>query len=511
MISYLRIAIAVFMLILSLAPIGQLAAAELGKVISRSQLDQALKISMELKLAEGEDVNAMQCDVAQPDDFSSMGMSKPSFTSDIQCHIEANHQSSALPRLVLQSQQAISASVFHLLLVISSNQDAHQLRDFLVVLDPVSNANLPLSATQDESSPSQSASSAQLYQVQANETLMNVARQFGVAEIEFNQFMLAVLQLNPNAFIHQNIHLLKQGSLLKIPSQQQWQSIDRDQALQQVQQSNLDWRVMRQSSLSEQSDQDNQTPVDSLQANDEAKPEHDSQARDIVRLSSAAGANSKVLGLTVQEEINALRDEIAAHEVSIKEANLKTAALEKQIQEMQKLILMKDQALEQQERLRPWWSKTSLWLGNHPWALLSFLLALMLASMWAVYSISKRRTDQALQALLADIAQSNAHLNQQDISPQAVPTDAASVLQKTQQLIQDIDLDWSHQSNASPQSAVSTTKKKQKNNIDTQFDLVASYIDMGDLIGASTLLQQIIQDGNASQQSKARKMLSALK
>jgi FimV-like protein len=40
---------------------------------------------------------------------------------------------------------------------------------------------------------------------------------------------------------------------------------------------------------------------------------------------------------------------------------------------------------------------------------------------------------------------------------------------------------------------------------------VASYLDMGDQIGASKLLQDIIQNGNDLQQARARKMLSDLK
>ena len=96
------------------------------------------------------------------------------------------------------------------------------------------------------------------------------------------------------------------------------------------------------------------------------------------------------------------------------------------------------------------------------------------------------------------------------MNPQST-ADAANVMEKTAQLLQDIDLTLTDSKSASASRLSLVTKTPQGSSVDTQFDLVASYLDMGDQIGASKLLQDIIQNGNDLQQARARKMLSDLK
>jgi FimV-like protein len=508
----LRSIFSVGMLCWGLATSVSLHAAELGAILNRSFLEQPLNISMQLKLAAGERVNEMHCKVGEPDDFSSLGMSKASFVDDIQCQLQSNKKSSKTAQLKLSSRNPISESVFHLVLVLSSPVDEHQVRDLLLVLDAQPGNDLPVSAN-TESIPETANETPQAgkpYIVGADETLMNVARQLGLSELEFNQFMLAVLQRNPNAFIHKNIHMLKQGSVLELPTQEEWQSVNRQQAAEEVQQQATMWREYRQQNSEAVQSATQEVPPNATLPADEnafAAP----QARDIVRLTNPAVANSKVQGLTVQEEINALRDEIAAHEASIKEANQKTAALEKQIQEMQNLILMKDKSLQQQELLRPWWSKLSKWLASHPWVFILVLLFTMLSFLLAIHQLSKRRAEQALQVMLADIRQTQPDSGaESSVNPQST-ADAANVMEKTAQLLQDIDLTLTDSKSASASRLSLVTKTLQSSSVDTQFDLVASYLDMGDQIGASKLLQDIIQNGNDLQQARARKMLSDLK
>ncbi len=178
---------------------------------------------------------------------------------------------------------------------------------------------------------------------------------------------------------------------------------------------------------------------------------------------------------------------------------------------MQNLILMKDKSLQQQELLRPWWSKLSKWLASHPWVFILVLLFTMLSFLLAIHQLSKRRAEQALQVMLADIRQTQPDSGaESSVYPQST-ADAANVMEKTAQLLQDIDLTLSDSKSASASRLSLVTKTPQGSSVDTQFDLVASYLDMGDQIGASKLLQDIIQNGNDLQQARARKMLSDLK
>jgi FimV-like protein len=84
--------------------------------------------------------------------------------------------------------------------------------------------------------------------------------------------------------------------------------------------------------------------------------------------------------------------------------------------------------------------------------------------------------------------------------------DVQAVLQKTAQILQGIDLSLSD----SQSQPAQPNPSKPSASIDTQFDLVASYIDMGELAKAEQLLQQIIQQGDAKQQARAKRLLNKI-
>lgn len=506
--------------------LGQSAQAlELGTVLSRSDAQQALNISMQVRLAANEQLSQLRCQIASPDQFSSFSLSKPSFADDIQCSLQAG-KTSQTAILTLQSAQVMPQPIVHLVLAISHGELATQLLQFTVLLEAPALTQLPSVASKSADiealavAPVSEQAASQSYQVLADETLMNVARQFGIAEASMNQFMLAVLQRNPQAFIRGNMHLLKQGSVLQIPSPAEWQAIDAETARQQVQAQGELSREYRQLSTSQDNaTQDKASPAVSENSPVNPAPNTPADSRDIVKLSNAAGANSRVQGLTVQEEINALRDELAAHEVSIREANQKTAELEKQIQQMQNLLLMREKALAQIELQRPWWEKLNAWLAQHAWAVLLIILALLLALVLAIQRLSKRRAEKLLQAMMLEVQakQPVDKVSQADNSqpaanqPSDMPSlqtalDVQAVLQKTAQILQGIDLSLSD----SQSQPAQPNPSKPSASIDTQFDLVASYIDMGELAKAEQLLQQIIQQGDAKQQARAKRLLNKI-
>lgn len=566
----------IFWLILGLASFlaGQSAQAlQLGAIVSRSDTQQALHISMQVRLAADEQLSQLRCQIASPDQFSSFNLSKPSFADAIQCSLQAGKTpQNAL--LTLQSPQLMPQATLPLVLVISQAEQAPQLVPFTIILDAPAATQLPSVASVPLADPQSQADApvgeqtdtAQKYQVSADETLMNVARQLGIAEADMNQFMLAVLQRNPQAFIQGNMHLLKQGSVLQIPNPADWQAIDAETARQQLQSQAALSREYRQlSSAQEKNAQDKSGQDVAADYASEAKQDstghtpnaantapadsRDANARDIVKLSNAAGANSRVQGLTVQEEINALRDELAAHEVSIREANQKTAELEKQIQQMKNLLFMREKALAQIELQRPWWDKLNTWLGQNAWAVLLLILALLLGLVLGGQAFSQRRAEKRLQALAQQMREmsatgqsyqptsqseqaastasaSNAELpasspasrvSQGDMPSLQTALDVQAVLEKTAQILQGIDLSLSDQAQAQTSvraqanaGAAKASTTKVSTTIDTQFDLVASYMDMGELAKAEQLLQQIIQQGDAKQQARAKRLLKKI-
>ena len=73
------------------------------------------------------------------------------------------------------------------------------------------------------------------------ETLSQIAGS-AHGEVSLNRMMIALQRANPDAFIHQNINLLKSGSVLHIPASEDAQTLSADEANLLVQQQVESWR-----------------------------------------------------------------------------------------------------------------------------------------------------------------------------------------------------------------------------------------------------------------------------
>ncbi len=82
--------------------------------------------------------------------------------------------------------------------------------------------------------------------VEAGDTLYAIAKPASQAnDVTVNQMMIAIQQANPDAFIRDNINLLKKGKVLRIPEVGDAQAVEAAQARQQISQQNALWREYR--------------------------------------------------------------------------------------------------------------------------------------------------------------------------------------------------------------------------------------------------------------------------
>ncbi len=77
--------------------------------------------------------------------------------------------------------------------------------------------------------------------VQANETLWEIADSIRTEGISIHQMMMALYKANPDAFLHNNINLLKKGRVLKVPSTEEITGIGRKEAVSEFQQQTEAW------------------------------------------------------------------------------------------------------------------------------------------------------------------------------------------------------------------------------------------------------------------------------
>jgi pilus assembly protein FimV len=69
-------------------------------------------------------------------------------------------------------------------------------------------------------------SSGKQHTVQRGENLTVIARQFSVPDSALDKFITALYQENPDAFMQQNLHYLKAGAVLALPSEESLSLID---------------------------------------------------------------------------------------------------------------------------------------------------------------------------------------------------------------------------------------------------------------------------------------------
>jgi FimV-like protein len=540
-------------------------AAELGKLHVISAIGQPLNAEIELiDIAEGE-FDTLSAVVAGDQAYASLGLSKPGFYDQIV--IQAAKNLNDLPVLVLSSPLSIDEPFLNILIQLSGSH-TQILREYALLLDhPAPVEQEVVSPSVDVPQPvvqeleNQNVSQDQpYYQVSMGEGLVGIAQKLGY-EVDVNKAIFALFKANPQAFNAQNINGLRQGAKLNIPSEAQVMAIDAAKAYQFVVEQNANWETYQaklanavidkatvenepnqQSSAGKLSSEDKATDNKTIAVADPGK--------DVVKLSKAGSQDQ-----SVEDRLNALQDEIAAHESSIQEANKKTQALEKQILEMQHLLLIKNQTINQlqqnpgasisegaEQASDAWKTKVRakvLWVAL-------FLVVLVLAVMTYLRAKQKREY-QCLYQSIEDVNRLNASLSARPaaadksvIEEATASGDVASL--KTLDLIKSIDFDLSKSApiqdepkaivtelnlsdinldfNPKPVEKKPVAKKSPakkvpaktspRSDIDMQLDLAATYIDMGDKKRARKLLQEVVQEGLEEQKRRAQEILTRL-
>ena len=540
-------------------------AAELGKLHVISAIGQPLNAEIELiDIAEGE-FDTLSAVVAGDQAYASLGLSKPGFYDQIV--IQAAKNLNDLPVLVLSSPLSIDEPFLNILIQLSGSH-TQIVREYALLLDhPAPVEQEVVSPSVDVPQPvvqeleNQNVSQDQpYYQVSMGEGLVGIAQKLGY-EVDVNKAIFALFKANPQAFNAQNINGLRQGAKLNIPSEAQVMAIDAAKAYQFVVEQNANWETYQaklanavidkatvenepnqQSSAGKLSSEDKATDNKTIAVADPGK--------DVVKLSKAGSQDQ-----SVEDRLNALQDEIAAHESSIQEANKKTQALEKQILEMQHLLLIKNQAIDQlqqnpgasisegaEQASDAWKTKVRakvLWVAL-------FLVVLVLAVMTYLRAKQKREYQRLYQSI-EDVNRLNASLSARPaaadksvIEDATASGDVASL--KTLDLIKSIDFDLSKSApvqdepkaivtelnlsdinldfNPKPVEKKPVAKKSPakkvpaktspRSDIDMQLDLAATYIDMGDKKRARKLLQEVVQEGLEEQKRRAQEILTRL-
>lgn len=348
----------------------------LGEVSLKSSLDQPLVAEIELlevrDLATGELIPSL----ASPEDFTRAGVDRQFLLNDLKFTpvIKANGKSF----IRVTSSKPIREPYLNFLVEVLW-PSGRVLREYTVLLDPPLyspqttaaaaprmpvaapmprpvapvvrpvSAAAPVAAASRPAAAPVAASSSKIsgkdYKTTSSDTLWEIARR--VPGGSPHQTMLAIQDLNPDAFVGGNINRLKSGQVLRLPDQQQINSRSPSEAIAQVTEQTAAWREGRSIASSEN------RQLDATKRNVAGAAPAKTETKDSLQLVSAetgkAGAGSDK---GANGDSKALNDKLQVTKESLDstrrengELKGRMTDLQSQLDKLQRLIQLKDDQL----------------------------------------------------------------------------------------------------------------------------------------------------------------------
>jgi pilus assembly protein FimV len=187
------------------------------------------------------------------------------------------------------------------------------------------------------------------YEVKKGDTLGRIALQYRPAGVTFNQMLIALQRANEDAFIRNNVNLVRAGKILNIPDRDFIAAVDAEDANRLIAVQMGDFAEYRSSmAAAVAAAPAAPAPAQSAAAGQitpkpaEPKP---SEAKDQLKLSRADAKKPAAAAARAARE-----DDLAARERALKEAQSRVADLEKNVSDLQKLMALKNQQLAELEK-----------------------------------------------------------------------------------------------------------------------------------------------------------------
>lgn len=255
-----------FISIASLTLSGKVSALGLGEITLKSALNEPL--DAEIRLLQIRDLSEEEILVglASNADFDRVGVEKSFFLSGMAFSVDLDAPNGPVVKIKTNSPVR---EPFLNFLVESQWPSGRILREYTLLMDlptfsaqeassvqaPEPAAETTVQATPAPASPPPatvrtrpvapqptSYASGTYGPVNANDTLWNIALEVRPGrEFSVQQTMIAIQRLNPDAFINDNINLLKRGQVLRIPDSDQIRELNFNQAVSEVAFQNDQW------------------------------------------------------------------------------------------------------------------------------------------------------------------------------------------------------------------------------------------------------------------------------
>lgn len=312
---------------------GMANALGLGELTLKSAQNQPL--DAEIELLDVRDLTAAEVapSLAPPDEFSKAGVAYPTYLEDLTFTPVINPNGKSVLRVT--SSQPLPGTVVKFLVQVMWPQ-GRLLRDYSVLLDQAKAQGQQPAA--GNVTPAVTGS----YTTKRRDTLWQIAARNTQGGGSVQQTMIAIQALNPDAFIGNNINQLKVGQVLRLPDQQQIQSIPQGEANREVAEQYAAWREGRRlGPRARQLDATRRGAAD-------AAPERIAQGDNLRLVSpgSQAGAGG---AKAINDKLAVAQESLDTSRRDNEELKSRMTDLQSQLDKLQKLIQLKNDQLARLE------------------------------------------------------------------------------------------------------------------------------------------------------------------
>jgi pilus assembly protein FimV len=195
--------------------------------------------------------------------------------------------------------------------------------------------------------------------VKSGDTLGKIANQIKSTDVSLERMLVALYRANAEEFDDHNMNRIKTGKILHLPEAEDVAKIKQAEAVKEVRAQVADWNVYRQKLAATKS------PVVEQRAKQEVAgkistsiaekaPIAKEAPKEVLKLSKGEGAGDQTAAggkaKSAQDKANSKVEDAIASKKALKDSEQRTALLEQNVKEMQRLVELKNQAAAQAEK-----------------------------------------------------------------------------------------------------------------------------------------------------------------
>jgi pilus assembly protein FimV len=192
-------------------------------------------------------------------------------------------------------------------------------------------------------------------EVQRGDTMYEIAARYKLADMNLDRMLVALYRANAGKFDGRNMNRIRAGKILRLPTQQEVESVSLTEARREIHAQASDWNAYRQklasaTPLSNQPQEAQQIATGKINSSiADMAPVAKESAKEVLKLSKGEVPGDQVGGaggktMTAQERKNAAQEDAIARNKALKEQQERAAMLEKNMKDMQRLAQLKAEA-----------------------------------------------------------------------------------------------------------------------------------------------------------------------